>query len=142
MKSARNLITICLLFTAATLFAQTESQWLMKVHIPYSFTVANQPMPAGIYNFYTVGSQRVVRITNVDGKHTATVSTLLNYSNSAASAAHLVFDEYGSEYFLSQIWSGGDDLSRNPTPSKRARELAGAGAELHTATIPVSTSGR
>jgi hypothetical protein len=105
MKSARNLITFCLLFTAATLFAQTDSQWLMKVHIPYSFTVANQPMPAGIYNFYTVGSQRVVRITNVDGKHTATVSTLLNYSNSAASAAHLVFDEYGSEYFLSQIWS-------------------------------------
>jgi hypothetical protein len=70
MKSARTLITICLLLTAATLFAQTEQQWLMKVHIPYNFTVADQPMPAGIYNIYTVTSQRVIRITNVDGKHT------------------------------------------------------------------------
>jgi hypothetical protein len=130
------------LFTAASLFGQSDSQWLMKVHVPYTFTVANQPLPAGIYNVYTVGNQRIIRIANVDGRHTATVNTLLNYSNSAASAAHLVFDEYGGEYFLSQIWSGGDDLSRNPTPSKRAKELASAGAELHTATIPLSTSGR
>jgi len=34
MKSARTLITICLLFTAATLFARTENRPLMKVSIP------------------------------------------------------------------------------------------------------------
>src|SRR5271167_4856367 len=107
MKSARTLITICLLLTAATLFAQTEQQWLMKVHVPYSFTVANQPMPAGIYNIYTITTQGLVRITNVDGKHTAIVNTLMSYANSAAPAAHLVFDQYGDEYFLAQIWSGG-----------------------------------
>jgi len=142
MKSARTLITICLLFTAATLFAQTEQQWLMKVHIPNNFTVANQPMPAGIYNIYTVTTQGLVRITNVDGKHTAIVNTLMSYANSAAPTAHLVFDQYGSEYFLTQIWSGGEDVSRNPTPSKKALELARAGAELHAANIPASTSGR
>lgn len=114
----------------------------MKIHIPYDFTVANQNLPSGIYNVYTVGNQRVIRIANLDGKHTVIVSTLLNYSNSAASAAHLVFDQYGSEYFLAQIWVGGEDLSRNPTPSKKALELARAGAELHTATISASTSGR
>ena len=120
MKSARNLIAICLLFTAVTLFAQTEQQWLMKVHIPYNFTVADQAMPAGIYNIYTVTTQGMVRITNVDGKHSAIVTTLANYVSTAASASHLVFDQYGDEYFLAQIWSGGEDVSRNPKPSKRA----------------------
>jgi hypothetical protein len=142
MKSVGTLLTICLLFTAATLFAQSESQWLMKVHVPYNFTVANQPMPAGIYNIYTVTSQRVIRITNVDGKHTAMVSTLLNYSGSASPNSHLVFTQFGSEYFLTQIWSGGDDLSRNPPPGKKAKELASAGALSQTTTTVAFSKSR
>ncbi len=142
MKSTRTLITIALLFTAATLFAQSDSQWLMKVHIPYNFTVADHSMPAGIYNIYTVTSQGMVRITNVDGKHTAIVNTLANYASSASPAAHLVFDQYGDEYFLAQIWSGGEDVSRNPTPSKREAQLASAGVVLQAASLPASKSGR
>ena len=142
MKSARNLITICLLFTAVTLFAQTEQQWLMKVHIPYNFTVADQPMPAGIYNIYTVTTQGMVRITNVDGKHSAIVNTLANYVSTAASASHLVFDQYGDEYFLAQIWSGGEDVSRNPKPSKRAVQLAQSGAAMQATLLRAATSGR
>jgi hypothetical protein len=142
MKSARTLITICLLFTAATLFAQTESQWLMKVHIPYDFTVADQNLPAGIYNFYTVGNQRLVRITNVDGKHTAMVNTRLNYSGSASPNSHLAFTQFGSEYFLTQIWCGGDDLSRNPPPGKKAKELASAGALSQTTTTVALSNSR
>jgi len=142
MKSARTLITIYLLFAAVSLFAQTEQQWLMKIHIPYNFTVADEPMPAGVYNIYTVTSQGLVRITNVDGKHTAIVNTLMHYANSAAPAAHLVFDQYGSEYFLTQIWSGGEDVSRNPKPSKRAAELAKAGVVLQAASLTASKSGR
>ena len=142
MKSARNLITICLLFTAVTLFAQTEQQWLMKVHIPYTFTVADQIMPAGIYNIYTVTTQGMVRITNVDGKHSAIVNTLANYVSTAASASHLVFDQYGDEYFLAQIWSGGEDVSRNPKPSKRAAQLAQSGAAMQATLLRAATSGR
>jgi hypothetical protein len=142
MKSVRTLLTICLLFTAATLFAQSESQWLMKVHVPYNFTVTNQPMPAGIYNIYTVTSQRVIRITNVDGKHTANVNTLLNYSGSASPNSRLAFTQFGSEYFLTQIWFGGDDLSRNPSPGKKAKELASAGALSQTATTVALSKSR
>jgi hypothetical protein len=142
MKSVRTLLTICLLFTAATLFAQSESQWLMKVHIPYGFTVADQNLPAGIYNFYTVGNQRLVRITNVDGKHAAMVNTLLNYSGSASPNSHLVFTQFGSEYFLTRIRSGGDDLSRNPSPGKKEKELASAGALSQTTTTVAFSNSR
>ena len=142
MKSVRTLLTICLLFTAATLLAQSESQWLMKVHVPYNFTVANQPMPAGIYNVYRVSSQGMIRITNVDGKHTAIVNTLLDYSGSASPNSRLVFSQFGSEYFLTQIWSGGDDVSRNAPPGKKAQELASAGTLSQTTTIVAFTNSR
>ena len=135
MKRVRILITIYVLLTAATVFAQSESHWLMKVHIPFSFTVADQTLPAGIYNIYTVTQSRGVRITNVDGKHTTIVGTVFNYAKSASPAARLVFNQYGSEYFLAQIWSAGEDLSRNPPPGKKAAELAKAGAVIQTSTV-------
>ena len=135
MKSARTLITICLLFAAATLFAQSESQWLMKVHVPYDFSVADQAFPAGVYNIYTVTAARIVRITSVDGKHTAIVSTLLNYNGASAPNARLVFKQFGSEYFLAEIWSGGEDLSSNPPLGKKAMEIASSGGKPETLTV-------
>lgn len=135
MKTARTLVTICLLVSGASLFAQSESQWLMKVHIPYDFSVSDHPMPAGIYNIYMVTAARMVRITNVDGKHTAIVSTLLNYKGSAAPNARLVFKQYGSEHFLAEIWSGGEDMSRNPSLGKKATELTRGGAPSQTTTL-------
>ncbi len=84
----------------------------------------------------------MVRITNVDGKHSAIVNTLANYESTAASASHLVFDQYGDEYFLAQIWSGGEDVSRNLKPSKRAVQLAQSGAAMQATLLRAATSGR
>jgi hypothetical protein len=48
MKNARTLITICLMFTAATLLAQTTvSQRLMTVKVPFAFAVEDHYLPAG-----------------------------------------------------------------------------------------------
>ena len=82
MKSARTLITICLLFTAATLFAQTESQRLMKVNVPFAFAVEDHSLPAGEYLVLTVTPERSIRIVSADGKHSAIVNTLPNYAKS------------------------------------------------------------
>ena len=57
MKSLRSQITICLLFTAAaiTLSAQTTpSQRLMKVNVPFAFSVEDRSLPAGEYLVLTV----------------------------------------------------------------------------------------
>jgi hypothetical protein len=135
MKTARTLLTICLSLTATTLFAQSETQWLMKVHVPYSFSVADQTFPAGVYNIYSVTAARMIRITGVDGKHTTIVNTLTNYTGKGASTSHLVFAQYGSEYFLTEIWSGGEDVSRNPPLGKKAVELASSGATPQTTTL-------
>ena len=53
MKSAGILITTCLLLTASTLFAQSESQRLMKVDVPFAFVRRRLfPCPLRIHHLH------------------------------------------------------------------------------------------
>ena len=132
MKSARTLITICLLFTAATIFAQVENRPLMKATIPFSFTVYNQTLPAGVYFVVTVTPERSIRLASADGKHSAVVNDLPNYTSEPSLNSRLVFNKYGNEYFLTQVWTKGETVARNPYVSKRAMELAQSGSRPGT----------
>ena len=135
MKSARTLITICLLFTAATLFAQTESNRLMKVNVPFAFSAEDHSLPAGEYLVLTVTPERSIRIVSADGKHSAIVNTLPNYAKSPSTSSRLVFHRYGNEYFLAQVWTGGQNVARNPFVSARAMEIAHSGVPADTQVI-------
>ena len=135
MKSARTLITICLMFTAAALFAQTESQRLMKVNVPFAFSVEDHSLPAGEYLVLTVTPERSIRIVSADGKHTAIVNTLPDYAKSPSENSRMVFHRYGNEYFLAQVWTGGQNVARNPISSKRAMEIASSGGTPETLSV-------
>jgi hypothetical protein len=136
MKSVRTLITIVLLFTAVSLFAQTTpSQQLMKVNIPFAFSVENHSLPEGEYLVLTVTPERSIRIVSIDGKHSAIVNTLPNYVGTPSPSSRLVFHRYGSEYFLAQVWTAGQNVSRNPLSSKKAMEIASSGVAQQTFTI-------
>jgi len=135
MKNPRTLITLCLLFTAATLFAQTESQRLMKINIPFAFGVEDHSLPAGEYLVLTVTPERSIRIVSVDGKHSAIVNDLPNYASSPSPSSRLVFHRYGNQYFLTQVWTAGQNVARNPLSSKRAMEIASSGVTPQTFTI-------
>jgi hypothetical protein len=133
MKSARTLITITLLFSAATLFAQTTpSQRLMTVNIPFAFAVENHFLPAGEYLVLTVTPERSIRIASTDGKHTAIINTLPNYASSPSANSRLVFHKYGDEYFLAQVWTAGQNVARSPLTSQRAMQIATSGERPET----------
>jgi len=135
MKSARTLITICLLFTSATLFAQTTSQRLMKVDIPFAFSVEDHSLPAAEYLVFTVTPERSIRFISTDGKHSAIVNTLPNHASLPLENSRLVFHRYGNEYFLAQVWTAGQNVARNPLSSKRAMESASTGERPDTFTV-------
>jgi hypothetical protein len=136
VKSARTSITIFLLLTAATLIAQTTpSQLLMKVNVPFSFGVEGHSMPAGEYSIFTVTPEREIRMVSADGKQSAIVNTLPNYANTPSINSRLVFHRYGDEYFLTQVWTAGQNVARNPLSSKRAMALASSGARPQTFTV-------
>ena len=136
MKSARTLITIALLFTAVSLFAQTTpSQRLMTVKIPFAFAVEDRSLPEGEYTVFTVTPERSIRIASTDGKHSAVVNTLPNYASSPSENSRLVFHRYGDDYYLVQVWTVGQNLARNPLSTKRAMEIASSGSTPQTFTI-------
>jgi hypothetical protein len=136
MKSSRILITICLLFTSASVFAQTTpSQQLMKVTIPFAFGVEDHSLPAGQYLVFTVTPERSIRIVSTDGKHSAIVNDLPNYASQPSPNSRLVFHRYGNEYFLAQVWTAGQNVGRNPLSSKKAMENASNGERPETFTV-------
>ena len=136
MKSVRTLITISLLFTAASLVAQTTpSQRLMTVNIPFAFAVEDHSLPEGEYTIFTVTPERSIRIVSTDGKHSAVVNTLPNYASSPSENSRLVFHRYGDDYYLVQVWTVGQNLARNSLSSKRAMEIASSGGTPQTFTI-------
>ena len=133
MKSTRTLITIVLLLTAVRLVAQTTpSQRLMKVNVPFSFSVEGHAMPAGEYFVLTVTPERSIRIASIGGRHSAIVNTLPNYTKEPSTNSRLVFHKYGDEYFLYQIWTVGQNVARNPLSSKEAMEIASSGGRPQT----------
>ena len=135
MKTARTLITICLLLTAAIFAQMTSSQQLMKVNIPFAFGVQDQSLPAGQYLVFTVTPERSIRIVSANGKHSAIVNTLPNYAKEPSSNSRLVFHRYGNEYFLAEVWTAGQDVARNPLSSKKAMESASNGERPETFTV-------
>ena len=144
MKSLRSQITISLLFTAAaiTLSAQTTNQRLMTVNIPFAFSVENHSLPEGEYTIFTVTPERSIRIVSSDGKHSAIVNTLPNYANLPSENSRLVFHRYGDEYFLTQVWTAGQDVARNPLSTKRAMEIASSGGKPQSFTVLALTDHR
>jgi hypothetical protein len=135
MKTARTLITICLLLTAAGFAQMTSSQQLMKVNIPFAFGVQDQSLPAGQYLVFTVTPERSIRIVSANGKHSAIVNTLPNYAKEPSSNSRLVFHRYGNEYFLAEVWTAGQDVARNPLSSKKAMESASNGERPEAFTV-------
>lgn len=142
MKSPRTLITICLLFAAAALLAQTTpSRRLMTVNIPFAFSVEDHFLPAGKYLVLTVTPERSIRIAGIDGKHSAIVNTLPNYARTPSPNSRLVFHRYGNAYFLVQVWTVGQNVARNPLSSKKAMAIASSGGKPETE-IALAYAGR
>ena len=92
---------------ASTQSASAEnSEALATVNIPFAFQMGDQKMPAGMYQIDLV-SNHVVRLYGPDhvlgsvAVHSA--SKLL-----ASDRGIIVFDRFGQNYFLRQIWTAGN----------------------------------
>lgn len=142
MKGAGTALMLCLLLADSTLFTQSESQPPMKVNVSFAFGVEDLSLPAGEYYIFAATPGRTIRIVSADGKYSAVVDTLLNHAEKPATKSRLVFHKYGNEYFLAQVWTAGQNESRNPLSGKRAMELASSGSRPQTMTVIALPAGR
>jgi len=110
------------LLAAASLYAQGSQQ--LNVQIPFGFHVGDTTLPSGEYTVDTDAAQGVVRLRSADSKSSVMILSNSVETHDTPSQGKLVFNRYGEEYFLSQIWKPGNNLGRELRKSHREIEVA------------------
>src|ERR1700752_5104040 len=116
------LVSGCGLATAVS--AQISSDMTLQANIPYTFMVGNTRLPAGKYTVKVADGRdlNLMEIRSVDGRTSVFFDTVTAVSNEIPRKTELVFDKIGDEYFLSQVWLGGDRSGNQLIESKMQQD--------------------
>ncbi len=110
MKSRIHMLLVTVAFilgTGLVLHSQTQLSTLFRVQVPFDFRVGNSHLSAGQYTVFHVGS-RWILVQRSDGKASALIPVMVSRSAVDKSATKLVFNKYGNQYFLAQVWTEND----------------------------------
>jgi|SRR5882724_1665356 len=125
------ILNLLLILTAVSVSAQFQRSKV--ANIPFSFVVGGRTLPAGEY---TIKPNRrnpeVWLVQSRDGHASAIFTTMAVASIEGQEKSKLVFHKYGDRYFLSQIWSLGDNSGRELLMPRLERELAKSTIERET----------
>lgn len=124
-KAATMFVGIIALAFASALAASAQNQRSLVVNIPFDFNVKGKTLPAGEYIFSRGSSadSSGLIIESKGSKANAIVLTMSIESRESQRQSRLVFNRYGEQYFLSQVWTVGDNHGRGLLKSKRERSM-------------------
>lgn len=108
-------------FAGASVEAQTASR--VKLQIPFEFTAGKTTLRPGVYTIKRM-SGNLVQLKNADGKAVILNAPVNLSSTNPEATERLVFNKYGHEYFLAQIWltaDSGRELSNEKKPGTPER---------------------
>jgi hypothetical protein len=135
------IVTLSLFVTLAVASVYAQSAANIMVNIPFDFGVGNTILPAGQYTVEPIrsslgaelGSLLVIR--SADGRARAMVQAMPIQVSAIQTQAKLVFNRYGGQYFLSEVWSSGRSVGHELLMSHVERELAKNGSRRQTALL-------
>jgi hypothetical protein len=137
-KSLYLLAALALTFVggAASAFAQDA---IVEARVPFDFTVASSALPAGNYTISRLSNSSWTIRNDDTGKAIAAVATSFGTSRDDKFGA-LVFKQFGSSYFLSEVHCLGETSELPPSKAERAlqRETAQNGSKPGTISVLAS----
>lgn len=105
------------LLLAASAHAQT-----LKANIPFDFVVNGHNMSAGEYRIERLGNGgNAIALRGTDN---VLALTFACSTGKPATDSKLIFNRYGAEYFLAQVWTAGKNTGRQLPTSAAEREIA------------------
>ena len=115
--------SLLLTISAASVHGQSNRS---TINIPFSFTVGHKTLPAGEYSVEPgrSDSNSSWLIQSVQGNGSVLFSTSSIWTIETQKTSRLVFNNYDGQYFLSQIWSVGDNSGRELYRPRLERQLA------------------
>jgi hypothetical protein len=143
MKTKLLAVVAALLLSVVATSVCYAQQTALTVTIPFAFQAGNQTMPAGEYRVESVltGTGQLQRLRQVNGSAVMIVSTMSVEARNGIPNPELVFNRYGQTYFLSQIWTGGDQ-GRQLFKSNREKEIMRGEPRAEIALLLHPTSAR
>jgi len=109
--------------TVASVHAQNDGSF--SVTIPFDFTAAGKTLPAGDYYVRPSldGAHVVMRIESKNGSLSVYLVTHGVRSADFQNESKLVFNRYGEQFFLSQVWAAGFNTGEELNKTSRERVL-------------------
>lgn len=121
---AFTMLSLVVVLTATSVSAQSSHN--LVVTIPFEFALRGKTLPPGEYIVKRVSSERP-EVLSVGRLNDRTTEVAVLTSNVRAritqSQSMLVFNRYGDQYFLSQIWEAGESDGRKLMKSRKERQL-------------------
>jgi len=144
----KRLIMLIVLAVFTTVIAHAQGS-TMSVTIPFDFAVAGKTLPAGEYYFQrNMDNSRVV--TQIRSRE-RTLSIYLPQTHPVQdlevqldSKSKLVFNKYGDQFFLSQVWifgrKTGEELPKTVNERRLQREMARRAGKPEKITLAAKTN--
>lgn len=129
-------LNLLLILTVVSAVARSSRK---VTNVPFSFTVGGKTLPAGEYAIerYQRQSENIWLVQSRDGRSSVLVNTHSVRSYEPQDKGKLVFRRYGSQYFLSQIWSEGATSGRELRVSRSKSDLAKNEGEGETVVVTI-----
>jgi len=136
-RQALSLISLLsLLLMAGSAIAQTIH---VRANVPFNFSVGNKTLPAGAYTIETISPDAKMLLLRARvGKPSMMVGSNTAEALKGAEKNKLVFNHYGSQYFLSEIRIEGSDVSYKLPKSRAEVELRAQNASASQMTLLAS----
>ena len=96
---------------------------VLKVKIPFNFNVGTQAFPSGEYSLKPLLPHTMV-LRNQAGQTLTNITTNSVQSSEVPRTVKFVFNGYGGQYFLTQIWKAGDSTGQELAKSSVEIEMA------------------
>ena len=125
--------------TVVSVHAQNAGN--LTVTIPFEFSAAGKTLPAGEYYVRRSldGARVVMRIESKDGSVSIYLPAHVAQSTEIQPESKLVFTKYGSQLFMSQVWSAGrstgEEINKTSRERNLQREIAGRSGKPETITV-------
>ena len=88
----------------AVIGVQAQAPSKVEVNIPFEFSAGTKTLQPGVYSIKRL-SGNYLTLRSVDGKSAVILNAPLNLTSLDDKAGErMVFNKYGNQYYLSQIW--------------------------------------
>jgi hypothetical protein len=122
----------------ALAFISTANAQSMRVEVPFGFKAGNLSLPAGTYKVELNQKIQRVLLSQLDGKASCFLLVKASNGSKIAEQGSLVFNQYGSSYFLTRVKTAGVAGSAELFTSRAELEFTSARPESKATVIIAS----